>query len=95
MSEIAEPLQQFWGRKKLLSFSVRQLQCILIRYLVHGAAAITSRKRGKPANNRASDDIKLCVLALLREKYGDFVPTAQRKPSDNYLYGNGSPQDDC
>lgn len=60
---------------KLLKLSVRQLQRILVRYLADGAAGITSRKRGKPANNRAPDDLKLRVLTLLREKYGDFGPT--------------------
>ncbi|HHK8151035.1 TPA: helix-turn-helix domain-containing protein [Serratia marcescens] len=59
---------------KLLKLSVRQLQRILARYLADGAAGITSRKRGNLANNRTPDDLKLRVLTLLREKYGDFGP---------------------
>ncbi len=70
---------------KLLNISVRQLQRVLARYLSYGAAGIASRKRGMPANNRAPDDLKLQVLALLREKYSDFGPTlATEKLSERH-----------
>ncbi|WP_411228298.1 hypothetical protein [Serratia quinivorans] len=48
----------------MLNLSVRQLQRILVRYLSNGAAGIASRKRGKPANNRAPDDLRLQVLVI-------------------------------
>nr|ULG15657.1 transposase [Serratia proteamaculans] len=70
---------------KLLNLSVRQLQRVLARYLSYGATGIASRKRGMPANNRAPDDLKLQVLALLREKYSDFGPTlATEKLSERH-----------
>lgn len=51
----------------------------------YGATGIASRKRGMPANNRAPDDLKLQVLALLREKYSDFGPTlATEKLSERH-----------
>lgn len=75
-------LQQLCGRRftqidaaRLLNISVCQVQRLLVRYLVDSAAGISPRKRGRPANNRVSDDLKLCVLALLRENYSDFGPT--------------------
>ncbi|MGK2679337.1 ISNCY family transposase [Serratia marcescens] len=75
LQQVCDKLLTQAAAAKLLKLSVRQLQRILVRYLADGAAGITSRKRGKPASNRAPDDLKLRVLTLLREKYGDFGPT--------------------
>lgn len=41
---------------KLLHLSVRQVQRLLSRYQTEGAAGLSSRKRGKPANNRIPDE---------------------------------------
>ncbi|CAI2793914.1 Integrase core domain [Serratia grimesii] len=85
LQQVCDKLLTQAAAAKLLDLSVRQLQRILVRYLAHGAAGLTSRKRGKPANNRAPDDIKLHVLTLLREKYGDFGPTlATEKLSERH-----------
>lgn len=42
---------------KLLNLSVRQVQRLLNLYQIEGAAGLSSRKRGKPANNRAPDEL--------------------------------------
>lgn len=60
---------------KLLNLSVRQVQRLLNLYQIEGAAGLSSRKRGKPANNRAPDELRFKILTLLREKYSDFGPT--------------------
>lgn len=75
LQQVCDKLLTQSAAAKLLNISVRQLQRVLARYLSYGAAGIASRKRGMPANNRAPDDLKLQVLALLREKYSDFGPT--------------------
>jgi hypothetical protein len=90
LQQVCDKLLTQSAAAKLLNLSVRQLQRVLARYLSYGATGIASRKRGMPANNRAPDDLKLQVLALLREKYSDFGPTighrkAERTPPDNDL----------
>lgn len=85
LQQVCDKLLTQSAAAKLLNISVRQLQRVLARYLSYGAAGIASRKRGMPANNRAPDDLKLQVLALLREKYSDFGPTlATEKLSERH-----------
>ena len=60
---------------KLLNISVRQVQRLLDRYHSDGAVGLSSRKRGRPANNRVPDELRLTILTLLRESYRDFGPT--------------------
>lgn len=85
LQQVCDKLLTQAAAAKLLNLSVRQLQRVLVRYLSDGAAGIASRKRGKPANNRAPDDLRLLVLMLLREKYSDFGPTlATEKLSERH-----------
>lgn len=85
LQQVCDKLLTQSAAAKLLNISVRQLQRVLARYLSYGAAGIASRKRGMPANNRAPDDLKLQVLALLLEKYSDFGPTlATEKLSERH-----------
>lgn len=85
LQQVCDKLLTQSAAAKLLNLSVRQLQRVLARYLSYGATGIASRKRGMPANNRAPDDLKLQVLALLREKYSDFGPTlATEKLSERH-----------
>lgn len=44
-------------------------------YRRDGAAALASGRRGKPANNRLSGDMRERVCAIVREHYSDFGPT--------------------
>jgi hypothetical protein len=85
LQQVCDKLLTQSAAAKLLNLSVRQLQRVLVRYLSDGAAGIASRKRGKPANNRGQDDLRLQVLVLLREKYSDFGPTlATEKLSERH-----------
>ena len=34
-----------------------------------------SRKRGRPSNHKTPDDVRLAVMAIVKERYGDFGPT--------------------
>lgn len=60
---------------KLLNLSVSQVQRLLNRYQIEGAAGLSYRKRGKPVNNHAPDKLRFKILTLLREKYSDLGPT--------------------
>jgi hypothetical protein len=44
-------------------------------YKAGGAAALTSKKRGRPSSRRLSDALRAEAAGLVREKYGDFGPT--------------------
>lgn len=59
----------------LLGISYRQVKRIVKRYRQYGVAALVSKRRGKPANNRITSSVKHTALALLRDHYHDFAPT--------------------
>jgi hypothetical protein len=44
-------------------------------YKVDGAAALTSKKRGRPSSRRLPDALRAEAVGIVREKYGDFRPT--------------------
>ena len=54
----------------------RQRMSFLVNaYRKDGHAALVSSRRGKPSNNRISDDIRDRSVALIKEHYSDFGPT--------------------
>lgn len=57
----------------LLGVTRRQVFRLQKAFLAEGPAALASRLRGKPGNWRAPDDIRRQVLAIIRERYADFV----------------------
>ena len=44
-------------------------------YREGGAEELVSRRRGKPSNNRLSQEVKRQALDLLYSRYPDFWPT--------------------
>lgn len=69
----------------LLGISYRQVKRIVKKYRQHGVAALVSKRRGKPANNRITSTIKQKALALIRDNYHDFAPTlAHEKLSERH-----------
>ena len=60
---------------RLLGISYRQVKRIVKKYRQYGVAALVSKRRGKPANNRIASTVKQTALALLRDYYHDFAPT--------------------
>jgi len=60
---------------RLLGISYRQVKRIVKRYRQYGVAALVSKRRGKPANNRITSSVKHTALALFRDHYHDFAPT--------------------
>lgn len=60
---------------KQLGLSVRQVKRLVRRFRDQGAAGLASRRRGRPSNNRVSDQLRAQAVALVRERYADFGPT--------------------
>ena len=58
-----------------MGLSVRQIERPYRAYKAGGAAALVSKKRGRPSARRLPDVLRTEALALVREKYGDFGPT--------------------
>jgi hypothetical protein len=58
-----------------LGISVRQVKRIWRAYQEGGAEELISRRRGKPSNNRLSQEVKQQAVDLLYSRYPDFGPT--------------------
>jgi transposase len=58
----------------LMGVSVRQVKRMCRRFKDEGLAGLASRKRGRPSNRKLSLDLKVRVVALVRERYADFGP---------------------
>ena len=59
----------------VLGMSARQVQRLLRRFRIEGAAAIRHKARGRRSNNRVHDGVRDYALILIRESYADFGPT--------------------
>ncbi|MBK8169005.1 MAG: helix-turn-helix domain-containing protein [Sandaracinaceae bacterium] len=46
-----------------------------MRTRFRGAAALASKRRGRPSNRKLAADVRARVLALVKERYADFGPT--------------------
>ena len=65
---------------ELLSLSVRQVKRLSKAYQAGGPAALISKHRGQPSNNRLPEKTSKKARQLLRTRYHDFGPTlAQEK----------------
>jgi hypothetical protein len=60
---------------ELLAVSERQVRRLYQGYKLEGAAALVSKKRGRPSPRQLPVSIKRQALDLIREKYSDFGPT--------------------
>ena len=58
-----------------LGMSVRQVERLYRSFKADGAAGLISKKRGRPSGRRLPDTLRVEVLTLVREHYGDFGPT--------------------
>ena len=59
----------------MLAISVRHLKRLLRAYRTDGAAALISKRRGRPGNHRLPQNLTDQALELIRAKYADFGPT--------------------
>ena len=58
-----------------LGVSVRQVERWYRAYKADGAAGLISKKRGRPSLRRLPDTLRVEMLTLVRQRYGDFGPT--------------------
>jgi transposase len=59
----------------LVGISRRQVFRLLGRFRGGGAAALASRRRGRPSNRRLPESVRTTAMALVRDCYADFGPT--------------------
>jgi len=62
-----------------LALSARQVKRLCRAYKRGGAAALISKRRGRPSNNRLRPELVSAARELLRERYHDFGPTLARE----------------
>lgn len=68
-----------------LDLSERQVQRLMDKFRLSGTPGLASLKRGKPGNHNLPEQLRMNVLALLRENYSDFGPTlATEKLSERH-----------
>jgi transposase len=60
---------------RILKLSRRQIKRLLKAFREQGAAGLVSKRRGRKANNRLSEEVKRKALNLLKTKYEGFGPT--------------------
>jgi len=59
----------------LLHLSLRHVKRLSQAYRARGAAALISKRRGRPSNNRLAPEVVSTARELLRRSYYDFGPT--------------------
>ena len=59
----------------ILALSTRQIKRLLQEYRATGARGLVSKRRGRPSNNRLSENTRRKALDLLKTKYSGFGPT--------------------
>ena len=64
-----------------LGLSVRQVERMYRAYKAGGAAALVSKKRGRPSGRRLPEALRAKVIGLVRGLYADFKPTLARRSS--------------
>lgn len=60
---------------EMLGLSIRQIKRLKQAYKRDGAASLSSKRRGKPSNNRLSEALKSQAIELIQRHYADFGPT--------------------
>jgi transposase len=75
MTRIAERRLTRRRAANLLGLSERQVQRLSRAFVRDGAAALASRRRGRPSPRRLAAATRDRAVALIRERYADFGPT--------------------
>ena len=75
MQKLEEKRMRQQEAARILGLSVRQVKRLLQAHRRHGAQGLVSKRRGRPSNNRLSEETRQKALDLLRSKYKGFGPT--------------------
>jgi hypothetical protein len=62
-----------------LRLSTKQTHRLRERYLKEGPQGLISKRRGKPSNNRLSEEVIKKTITLIKEKYSDYGPTLTKE----------------
>lgn len=60
---------------ELLGITPRQVGRLVAAFRARGDRGLVSGRRGKASNNRRDDAERQCIVAALKDRYGDFGPT--------------------
>ena len=58
-----------------LRLTKRQVNRLVMRYRLEGAAGLVSRQRGQPGHRQLGPGVAMQALTLIRDQYADFGPT--------------------
>jgi hypothetical protein len=58
-----------------LGLTKRQVNRLVMRYRIEGAAGLVSRQRGQPSHRQLASGVADMALAIIRDRYADFGPT--------------------
>ncbi len=87
MTRIAERRLTRRRAANLLGLSERQVQRLYRAFVRDGAAALASRRRGRPSPRRLAAATRDRAVALIRERYADFGPTfAHQKLTEEHAF---------
>jgi len=75
MQRLAERRMSQKEAATVLGVSIRHVKRLLKAYRRSGARGLISKRRGRPSNNRLSEETKQKALELLMSKYTGFRPT--------------------
>lgn len=86
--EVAEKRLRQREAGERLGLCARQVRRLLRRFREQGARGLISGHRGRKANNAIASEVREEILAVVRERYGDFSPTlAWEKLKEVHGYG--------
>jgi transposase len=57
---------------QMMGVTTRQVRRLCRGFERDGETGVISKRRGRPSNNRISDETQRVVMALVRERYADF-----------------------
>jgi hypothetical protein len=75
LSEVTNRRRTVASAAAVLALSGRQVRRLLSAYRLGGGGAIAHRARGRPSNNKITDEVRDQAVRLVRSAYPDFGPT--------------------
>src|SRR4051794_41387017 len=75
LSEVTNRRRTVASAAVVLALSSRQVRRLLNAYRLGGGGAIAHRARGRPSNNKITDEVRDQAVRLVRSTYPDFGPT--------------------
>jgi transposase len=71
---------------------VRQFKRLVRAWRAQGDAGLVSRQRGRPSRRRMSEERRMLIVRLLRDKYADFGATWRRRSCWSWIRSRSRPR---